>query len=85
MNKGLEALQRLKDTLLAEGYWQDVLQDACCIEKELKALDVIKNKKVDCWAFITDSSKFDNEETSFAFSSIDLTEEEIVLLKEVLL
>ena len=36
MSKGLEALERLKNTLLAEGYWQDILQDVSIIEKELK-------------------------------------------------
>lgn len=36
MSKGLEALERLKNTLLAEGYWQDVLQDVAIVEKELK-------------------------------------------------
>lgn len=36
MSKSLEALERLKNTLLAEGYWQDVLQDVFTIEKDLK-------------------------------------------------
>lgn len=42
MNKGLEALERLRNTLLAEGYWQDILQDVSVIEKELKALESVK-------------------------------------------
>ena len=33
--KETQALQRLKDTLLAEGYWQDVLQDVAIIENAL--------------------------------------------------
>lgn len=39
MSKCLEALERLKNTLLAEGYWQDVLQDVAIVEKELKDRD----------------------------------------------
>lgn len=39
MSKSLEALERLRNTLLAEGYWQDILQDVSIIEKELKALN----------------------------------------------
>lgn len=44
MNKGLDALERLRNTLLAEGYWQDILQDVSIIEKDLKALEIIKTK-----------------------------------------
>ena len=32
----LEALERLRNTLLVEGYWQDVLQDVAIIETALK-------------------------------------------------
>ena len=35
MSKGLETLEKLKGTLLADGYWQDVLQDCAIIETEL--------------------------------------------------
>ena len=42
MSKSLEALERLRNTLLAEGYYQDILQDVSIIEKELKALEIIK-------------------------------------------
>lgn len=41
MSKSLEALERLRNTLLAEGYWQDILQDVSIIEKELKRLEEI--------------------------------------------
>ena len=41
MSKELDALERLKITLLAEGYWQDVLQDIVVISKALKSLEVI--------------------------------------------
>ena len=43
MVKGLEALERLRNTLLAEGYWQDILQDVSIIEKDLEVLSVIYN------------------------------------------
>lgn len=45
MSKSLEALERLKNTLLAEGYWQDVLQDVAIIEKELKEYEEMKRIK----------------------------------------
>jgi hypothetical protein len=40
--EGLEALERLKNTLLAEGYWQDVLQDVAIVEQELKEYEEMK-------------------------------------------
>lgn len=43
MSKSLEALERLKNTLLAEGYWQDVLQDVFTIEKDLKEKEELEN------------------------------------------
>lgn len=36
MSKELDALNRLKGTLLNEGYWQDILQDVAIIETALK-------------------------------------------------
>ena len=36
MSKASEALERLKFNLLAEGFWQDVLQDMLVIETALK-------------------------------------------------
>lgn len=44
MIKGLEALERLRNTLLAEGYWQDILQDVSIIEEELKDYQEINIK-----------------------------------------
>lgn len=85
MSKGLEAFNELKGWLVGFGSYQKEIKT---VEKELKALEIIKSKKVDCWAFILDIDNIDNidyKETHFAFSSIDLTDEEIALLKEVLL
>ena len=39
MSKELEALEILRNTLLAEGYWQDILQDVSIIESALKRLE----------------------------------------------
>jgi len=124
MSKELQALERLRNTLLAEGYWQDVLQDVAIIEtalkdyvhlyqlwnckdsdamiiqttktihdennKQLTALEIIKNKKVDVGQMIEAWQSF-----PFAFrhymenwanySFYLLTEEEFNLLNEVLL
>lgn len=42
MSKSLDALERLRNTLLAEGYWQDILQDVSIIEKELVMTQIVK-------------------------------------------
>ena len=42
--KSKEALERLKNTLLAEGYYQDVLEDIANINYALEVLEVIKKK-----------------------------------------
>ena len=79
MSKGLEALKSIQfDYCLMD-------ERTDTIEKELKALEIIKNKKVDCWAFISDISITSEEESLYAFSKKDLTKEEVELLKEVLL
>ena len=89
---GLEALEKLRNTLLAEGYWQDVLQDVAIIEKHLKALEIIKEKRVNVRAFL----KCCHREDGFTIynnqcddkqekESKELTPEEYELLKEVLL
>ena len=77
MSKGLEELELIKEL--------NVCKSTSNIEKELIALEIIKNKRVDCWAFISDLSVTSEEEIEYAFSKIDLTKEEYNLLKEVLL
>lgn len=52
MKDPLEALERLKYNLLAEGYWQDVLQDVLVIEKALKALEIIKKDPTSALMYI---------------------------------
>ena len=85
MSKGLEALKRitLKDFILNN---DSCLKDIKIIEKELKALEIIKNKKVD----IKDIYKYaDYSQYNYAMLGVPyefrLTIEEYDLLKEVLL
>ena len=75
MSKGLEALKRitLKDFILNN---DSCLKDIKIIEKELKALEIIKEKKVDVAIFFEDGCARHREK---------LTQEEYDLLKEVLL
>ena len=74
MSKGLEALKRSFDS------WE-YLKDYETIEKELKALEIIKNKEVDIKAF--------NDLTNLGdynyYCEPELTQEEYDLLKEILL
>ena len=83
MSKGLESLTDLRNNWCETSDQKERAYDI--IEKELKALEIIKNKKVDCWAFISDISITSEEESLYAFSKKDLTKEEVELLKEVLL
>ena len=87
MAKGLEALERLKNTLLAEGYWQDILQDVFIIEKELKALEIIKSKEINIHALLLHLKRFDspNGYNALVGAKYQITQEEYDLLKEVLL
>lgn len=83
MSKGLEALKKLTNYKCSR--MSEKIECKEIIEKELKALEIIKNKSVDCWAFISDISVTSEKESVYAFSPIDLTKEEVELLKEVLL
>lgn len=80
MSRGFEALERIIET-----FYDKESEDIKIVRKELKALEIIKNKIVDCWAFISDISITSEEESLYAFSNKDLTKEEVELLKEVLL
>ena len=46
MSEEKQALERLKGTLLAESYDQDVLQDVAIIDGALTILEIIKKKRV---------------------------------------
>ena len=87
MNKGLEALERVKKAhYVASIVMQlphedtETIQALNTIEKELKALEIIKNKEVDIKAF---NDLQDLEDYNY-YCSPELTQEEYNLIKEVL-
>ena len=83
MSKGLEAWERIKkgiDTNVWEcGYWDDIE----LIEKELKALEIIKKKQVQINRLNRSHSA--KQYNLYLPKEMHLTEEEYDLLKEVLL
>lgn len=42
---------RMKDTLLAEGYWQDALSDAAIVATELEIANIVFEKRVNLKEF----------------------------------
>lgn len=70
MNKSLEALERLRNTLLAEGYWQDILQDVSIIEKELKEHEKYKY-------FIQEICRYVGLDNLFPYDNLEEIEKEI--------
>lgn len=84
MSKGLEALKDFKEDYCAICIGNCKKCELTIIEKELKALDIIKNKGVDILAL----QHYKNaNEYNFSLRGMfsQLTEEEFNLLKEVLL
>ena len=86
MSKGLEALERMARNVETNEY---VFNDQCCedyntIEKELKALEIMKNKEVQIATLIL-SNTCDGYNFSKGLLGKFLTQEEYNLLKEVLL
>lgn len=82
MSKGLEALEK--------GFWKLTHKGNInyynTIEKELKALEIIREKKVNCSHLINDTLEDYNSTWSFeGGEKYQLTQEEYDLLKEVLL
>lgn len=84
MSKSLEALKRIRQETCPATYMPDFDKDECCniIEKELKALEIIKEKKVNIKLLLIDK---DCELYNMNYGYEDLTQEEYELLKEVLL
>ena len=82
---GLEALKRIRQETAPNTYCKDFDKEECCntIEKELKAFEIIKAKKVEtyhlsrCKTLIQYNSAWD-------IGGMDLTQDEFDLLKEVL-
>ena len=81
MSKGLEALEKIGETFGIKK--MSVYKD---IEKELKALEIIKNKQVDAYAVVESKSLEEmNNRFWFPNEELKLTQEEYDLLKEVFL
>jgi len=86
MNKGLEALKEIKEMLDAPYTSGVIKQGLNVIEKELKALEIIKEKKVMINALIRISfNEYNDYLDRFYLSKERLTKEEYDLLKKVLL
>ena len=88
MTKGLEALEKLKNRPCLSTDWSKKeinydynKEEYDAIEKELKALEIIKEKKVNV-KWLLNSYSCDDYNNWY---DIHLTEEEYDLLKEVLL
>ena len=98
MSKELEALKRIRQETCSATYMLDFDKNECCdiIEKSLKALEIIKKKRVNIGTFIhlTKILKKDYEQckalnNTFGANICEtekefLTKEEFNLLKEVL-
>lgn len=85
MSKGLEALERL-NSIVAYDENEELIpidEDLSIIEKELKALEIIKNKKVDV-KYLYYRAEFNVEKYNDNYLET-LTKEECALLKEALL
>ena len=80
--KSLEALENIKECL----FWSDEgLKDITIIKKELKALEIIKEKPQSTLWFIQHCDKeMEYEDLPYIFKE-DITKEHFDLLKEVLL
>lgn len=84
MNKGLEALNTIRHIHDMEcGEDESINKDFDIIEKELKALEIIKNKDVDVEYFKIKKDKGSLEDYNVRLYD-ELTQEEYDLLKEVL-
>ena len=82
MSKGLEALDSLRFDVSMAQYinYLEANKECDIIEKELKALEILKNKKTDINLLLNNGLDFYNS----CFYPRKLTQEEYELLKEVL-
>ena len=85
MSKGLEALERLENEECYTDYEYRMAYDG--IRKELKVLEIIKNKEINIHALLIHLKRFDSPEgyNVLVGEKYKLTQEEYELLKEVLL
>lgn len=80
MSKGLEALQDIKSKPFS---WEKLKDSLGFIEKELKALEITKNKRVIVGRLIFSKDLW--EYNNYVSYDMELTQEEYELLREVLL
>ena len=91
MSKGIEKLKEIQNELYGHYDFKDVSEYSkeqfSIIEKELKALEIIKEKRLDVDCLIKWLRKDDYElyHHTYLHHREDLTQEEYDLLKEVLL
>ena len=80
MNKGLEALMRINEKVdVPRNY--DFEKDYDLIAKELKGLEIIKQKGI---AFLVPNSDYSNEHIHIELYANTLSEEELKMVKEIL-
>lgn len=89
MSKGLEALDNLVQSCFNPCDSDEVLNNKAIVEKELRALKIIKEKRIDIESFYTtfieNSYNYSFYEISYGtYGKYKLTQEEFNLLKEVL-
>lgn len=89
MSKGLKALDNLVQSCFNPCDSDEVLNDKAIVEKELRALKIIKEKRIDIESFYTtfieNSYNYNFYEISYGtYGKYKLTQEEFNLLKEVL-
>lgn len=85
MTKGLEALERFKQPyMMCDLDWNNRVE---IIEKELQALDIIKEKEINIHALLLHLKRFDSPSGYNALigAKYQITQEEYDLLKEMLL
>ena len=86
MSKGLKALEKIVGCSTIESHRPKWQEDYKTVEKSLKALEIIKKKRVNVrLIYHTDNFIEYSEKTRQYYDCVPLTQEEYDLLKEVLL
>lgn len=82
--KSSKALKRIKEHL---GDYKNHCKDLDIIEKELKALEIIKNKEINVHALFLHLKRFDKPDgyNVLVGTKYQITQEEYDILKEVML
>lgn len=88
MSKGLNSLNEMVIHLNSKyGKTQEALEDFRNIEKELEALEILKNKEVNVHALLLHLKRFDKPDgyNVLVGTKYQITQEEYNILKEALL